>query len=111
MTNREAIADGDYPCNQVAELVMDSRLLPRLLSLVVLLGRGGKMKRRHSLLIILASISLFLSSVQGQKKEPTDWPTFGNDPGGQRYAQLTQINAENVTKLVRAWTYHMKPAD
>src|SRR5262245_11879738 len=41
---------------------------------------------------------------------PTDWPTFGNDPGGQRYSTLTQINADNVTKLARAWTYHMKPA-
>src|SRR5262247_1861920 len=68
------------------------------------------MKRRLSLLIIIASISLFLASVQGQKKAPTDWPTFGNDPGGQRYAPLTQINADNVTKLARAWTYHMKPA-
>src|SRR5262245_65006537 len=68
------------------------------------------MKRRLSLLVIIGTISLFLSSVQGQKKAPTDWPTFGNDPGGQRYAPLMQINADNVTKLVRAWTYHMKPA-
>jgi quinoprotein glucose dehydrogenase len=66
------------------------------------------MKRRLLLLFIIVSLSL--PSAQGQKKKPTDWPTFGNDSGGQRYAPLTQINADNVTKLVRAWTYHMKPA-
>ncbi len=69
------------------------------------------MKRRFSLLAIIAAISLFLSSVQGQKKAPTDWPTFGADPGGQRYAPLAQINTVNVTKLARVWTYHMKPVD
>jgi quinoprotein glucose dehydrogenase len=61
-------------------------------------------------LVFTISIGLLLPSVQGQKKIQTDWPTFGNDPGGQRYSPLTQINANNVTKLVRAWTYHMKPA-
>ena len=60
------------------------------------------MKRRLSPLVIIIAAGLFLSSVQGQKKVQTDWPTFGADPGGQRYAPLTQINADNVTKLVRA---------
>src|SRR5262245_18029813 len=69
------------------------------------------MKRRLLLLFIGIGLSLpFIRAAQGQKKTPTDWPTFGNDPGGQRYAPLTQINADNVTKLMRAWTYHMKPA-
>src|SRR5205807_10294614 len=36
-----------------------------------------------------------------------DWPAFGHDPGGTRYSTLKQIDARNVTKLVRAWTYHM----
>ena len=36
-----------------------------------------------------------------------DWPTFGHDPGGTRYSTLKQIDTKNVTKLVRAWTYHM----
>ena len=58
------------------------------------------------ILVVTTSIVLILPSVHGQ----TDWPTFGRDPGGQRYSSLTQINPGNVTKLVRAWTYHMKPA-
>ncbi|MBZ5601423.1 MAG: pyrroloquinoline quinone-dependent dehydrogenase [Acidobacteriia bacterium] len=41
----------------------------------------------------------------------TDWPTYGHDPGGQRYSPASQINPQNVTKLARAWTYHMKVAD
>src|SRR5204862_3346592 len=39
----------------------------------------------------------------------TDWPTFGNDPAGTRYSPLKQIDTKNVSKLVRAWTYHMNP--
>src|SRR5947207_12170106 len=34
-----------------------------------------------------------------------DWPTPGNDDGGMKYSTLKQINASNVTKLVRAWTW------
>src|SRR5437016_6255160 len=36
-----------------------------------------------------------------------DWPTFGHDAAGTRYSSLKQIDSKNVTKLVRAWTYHM----
>jgi glucose dehydrogenase len=35
-----------------------------------------------------------------------DWPTYGRDPGGSKYSPLDQINANNVTRLARAWTYH-----
>lgn len=37
----------------------------------------------------------------------TDWPTYGHDPGNQRHSPLKQINAGNVSKLTRAWTYHL----
>jgi quinoprotein glucose dehydrogenase len=36
-----------------------------------------------------------------------DWPTYGRDLAGTRYSPLKQINAANVTQLVRVWTYHM----
>jgi quinoprotein glucose dehydrogenase len=36
-----------------------------------------------------------------------DWPTYGRDLAGTRYSPLKQINTANVTRLVRAWTYHM----
>jgi quinoprotein glucose dehydrogenase len=41
----------------------------------------------------------------------TDWPTYGHDPGGQRFSPLQQITPANVTRLRVAWTYHMRPAD
>ena len=69
------------------------------------------MKRSWALLFTLVGLLLpsSLLLAQGQKKTSTDWPTFGHDPGGQRYATLTQINSKNVTTLARAWTFHMKP--
>jgi len=36
----------------------------------------------------------------------SDWPLAGHDPGAQRFSPLTQINAKNVAKLQRAWTFH-----
>jgi quinoprotein glucose dehydrogenase len=39
-----------------------------------------------------------------------DWPTYGHDPGGQRFSPLAQITTSNVAKLQVAWTYHMRPA-
>ena len=36
----------------------------------------------------------------------SEWPNYGNDPGGMRYSPLAQINHENVTRLQVAWTFH-----
>jgi quinoprotein glucose dehydrogenase len=47
-------------------------------------------------------------SAQAQSKSETDWPAYGNDPGGMRYSPLRQIDAANVTKLKVAWTYHTR---
>src|SRR6185437_7558982 len=35
-----------------------------------------------------------------------DWPMFGHDPAATRYSPLRQINAANVSRLERAWTFH-----
>jgi quinoprotein glucose dehydrogenase len=35
----------------------------------------------------------------------TSWPTYGHDPGGQRFSPLTAINPANVSSLKIAWTY------
>ncbi len=37
--------------------------------------------------------------------ENGDWPTYGHDPGGQRFSPLTAINRTNVKSLKVAWTY------
>jgi quinoprotein glucose dehydrogenase len=38
----------------------------------------------------------------------TEWPHYGNDPGGMRYSPLTQIDRANVARLKVAWTYRTK---
>lgn len=41
----------------------------------------------------------------GREPANQEWPCYGNDPGGSRYANLSQINTENVKQLQVAWTY------
>jgi quinoprotein glucose dehydrogenase len=43
---------------------------------------------------------------QNADRPNVGWPNYGNDPGGMRYSQLTQINKENVATLKVAWTFH-----
>src|SRR5215467_6225512 len=60
--------------------------------------RGGPRVRATAMGLGLLAAPLFAQ---------TDWPTFGHDLAGSRYSTLKQIDAKNVTKLTRAWTYHM----
>jgi quinoprotein glucose dehydrogenase len=36
----------------------------------------------------------------------TEWPSYGNDAGGSRFAAVGDVTPENVHCLERAWTYH-----
>ena len=45
---------------------------------------------------------LLISSLHAQ----SDWPSFGGDLGAARFSPLDQINAANVDRLRRAWTFH-----
>jgi glucose dehydrogenase len=57
------------------------------------------------LLVILCLV--FANSLsRGQAAGDTEWPNYGNDPGGMRYSPLSQINRENVSKLKVAWIFH-----
>ena len=56
---------------------------------------------RLKFLICGVFAGVLITSLHGQ----TDWPSYGHDPGGMRFSPLKQINASNVTKLVRAWKY------
>jgi quinoprotein glucose dehydrogenase len=55
----------------------------------------------------LAAASVLAACVS---RPTTDWPTYGHDPGGQRFSPLEQITPANVASLRVAWTYHMRPA-
>ncbi len=55
--------------------------------------------------VVLALINAGLCA-HGQVQSESDWPNYGNDPGGMRHSALSQINRENVAKLKVAWIYH-----
>ena len=63
--------------------------------------------RRHiASIIAIAAIAIALPSAAGAADQPnTEWPTYGNDPGGSRYASSTQVDRDNVTQLVKVWSY------
>ena len=43
------------------------------------------------------------------RSDPHDWPTYNRDLAGTRYSRLTQINTSNVSTLVQAWSYRLRP--
>ena len=65
----------------------------------------GWYRMRFSWVLLLATSALTALHAQN------DWPTYGHDPGGQRYSPLKQINTTNVTKLVQVWSFRLKKED
>lgn len=57
-------------------------------------------------LLVIFCFALARSDASGQASGRTEWPTYGNDPGGTRYSLLTQVNRDNVSKIKVAWVYH-----
>src|SRR5579863_295150 len=64
-----------------------------------------KEKFMHTRTLVFAGASLIALSAYAQ----TDWPMFAHDPASTRYSPLTQINQDNVSKLVQAWAYDTRP--
>jgi glucose dehydrogenase len=59
--------------------------------------------RIRTLCVVAAAVARFACAA-------SDWPSYGGDVGNTRYAQLDQINAGNVKKLVQAWVFNTRPA-
>src|SRR5258706_13325731 len=51
-------------------------------------------------------LMLMAAALYGQNGA-ADWPMFNRDLAATRYSPLTQINAKNVSKLTRAWSYKL----
>ena len=47
-----------------------------------------------------------LTAASAQQAPGTAWPTYGGDPGGQRFTSAAEITGANVSRLVPAWTFH-----
>src|SRR5215813_1935825 len=61
------------------------------------------MRRSHAGAAVLLAGAM-AASLHAQ----ADWPGYGRDKGAQRYSPLAQINTQNVSKLIPAWTFSMK---
>lgn len=51
-------------------------------------------------------IFLFLLPFFTIAQNSVEWQNYGNDKGGQRYANIDQINRQNVAQLQPAWTFN-----
>ena len=58
-----------------------------------------------AVLPVLLAISLGGAAPQPSPVRPGDWPSFGLDPGAQRYSPLTGITRQNVAGLKQAWLF------
>src|SRR5438132_3532575 len=72
----------------------------------VSMGRAKYRCNIFGLIVVFLCGVLVCPTAHGQVSLDTEWPTYGNDPGGTRYSPLFQINRENVSKLKVAWTFH-----
>jgi quinoprotein glucose dehydrogenase len=59
----------------------------------------------HRAALLWAAITIGFYA-HGQTRSESDWPNYGNDPGGMRYSSLSQINRENVANLKIVWVFH-----
>jgi quinoprotein glucose dehydrogenase len=63
---------------------------------------------------ILNAMALIVASavlLAAQKSQVTSWPTYGGDPGGQRYSISAQISRLNVAQLQPVWVFHTHALD
>ncbi len=68
----------------------------------------GKARYSRSVfrLLVIGCVAFGSATARGQASADTEWPNYGNDPGGMRYSPLSQINRENVSTLKVAWIFH-----
>jgi len=57
-------------------------------------------------LFAMCVVSACVPTMLARGPDNSDWRVTGNDPGNSRYAELGQIDRQNVKRLAVAWTYH-----
>jgi len=55
---------------------------------------------------LVLSLMLGACSHPVKQEQASDWPSYGKNYGGQRFANATQINTSNVKQLTRAWKFN-----
>lgn len=79
-------------------------LLLGLLPLAVIIGIFANMFRPHPQVVADGDAPAVIHPDAGTDSGD-DWPAWGRNTGGNRYAQFDQINTSNVKDLKVAWTY------
>ncbi len=59
-----------------------------------------------AVLLAIATTSVTVEA-QTAKQAAADWPMYNRDLAGTRYSPLAQINAKNVGRLTRVWSYKL----
>ena len=57
--------------------------------------------------IPITALAQSADELKNDEKTPGDVLVYGMGYSGQRYSPLTQINKENVSKLVPVWAYSL----
>src|SRR4029077_1972283 len=71
----------------------------------VMLARMREMDLDRAFILACCMLAASSAFAFGQVQKDSEWPAYGNDPGGMRYARDAQIDRDNVAKLKVAWTY------
>lgn len=67
------------------------------------------MMNRYALLFtLLLTQSVATEQGAGTPVPNADWPMYRGDPAGSGYSPLAQIDAGNVSRLARAWSYSLQ---
>ena len=64
------------------------------------------MRSARTALAVAASVVVLSGAVAAQKASDT-WRTYGGNLQGWRYSDLTQIDVQNVARLVPKWIYQI----
>jgi quinate dehydrogenase (quinone) len=79
-----------------------SMAIAGVLFVVMLASLGGMFVDRTETFASAGTGKLPVTAASEQK----NWDNWGNNPGGERFAALDQINRSNVGKLKVAWEFH-----
>lgn len=63
------------------------------------------MRSFHAVTIVALAVAAAAFPGPSSHDGLDQWPSYGGDPGGSRYSPHAQIRRDNVSRLVRAWSY------
>lgn len=67
--------------------------------------RNDRLRRRAAAGFAALVLAGFSSCTPYARPSDRDWHSYGGDPAGQRYSELTQINRNTVSQLKEVWRF------